>query len=226
MFRRPSRKSRRKRRHFRAHRPWRVAGDEGDGHGAVGFRKPGRKDGGRPGVGKVGSRLVRLLVEEGARCLIADVDGRRVDALREEFRSPSRRWTWRRSDAVSCDIFAPCAGGGVINDKTVEELKCRAVVGSANNQLEDDRTATACTSGEFVRPGLRGKRRRFDSGGRRIDRIQRGTRHGQDGSIYDMLLKIYRLSREQNIPTYRAVDRLVAKRMEQVADLRRIFLGL
>lgn len=34
-----------------------------------------------------------------------------------------------------CDIFAPCAFGGVLNEETIPLLNCRAVVGSANNQL-------------------------------------------------------------------------------------------
>ncbi len=179
------------------------------------------------GVGKVGSRLVRLLVEEGARCLIADVDGRRVDALREEFPESVEAVDVATIHAVSCDIFAPCAGGGVINDKTIEELKCRAVVGSANNQLEDDRHGDRLHElGILYAPdylvNAGGLIQVADElSGYNEERVMAKTR-----SIYGMLLKIYRLSREQNIPTYRAEDRLVANRMEQVADLRRIFLGL
>jgi len=33
------------------------------------------------------------------------------------------------------DVFCPCARGGIINEKTIPELNCAAVVGSANNQL-------------------------------------------------------------------------------------------
>jgi len=39
--------------------------------------------------------------------------------------------------AVDCDIYAPCALGGTLNDETIAELRCAAVVGSANNQLAD-----------------------------------------------------------------------------------------
>ncbi len=35
-----------------------------------------------------------------------------------------------------CDIFAPCAVGGVLNSQTIPRLACKAVVGAANNQLE------------------------------------------------------------------------------------------
>jgi leucine dehydrogenase len=36
---------------------------------------------------------------------------------------------------VPCDIFSPCALGGVLNPASVEELRCGIVVGAANNQL-------------------------------------------------------------------------------------------
>ena len=41
-------------------------------------------------------------------------------------------------DAVydaECDIFSPCALGAILNDETIPRLRCRAVAGSANNQL-------------------------------------------------------------------------------------------
>jgi leucine dehydrogenase len=37
-----------------------------------------------------------------------------------------------------CDIFAPCAMGGILNAQTIPELDCKAVVGAANNQLQDE----------------------------------------------------------------------------------------
>jgi leucine dehydrogenase len=39
---------------------------------------------------------------------------------------------------VECEIFCPCAIGGILNDKTIPKLKCRLVAGCANNQLEDE----------------------------------------------------------------------------------------
>jgi leucine dehydrogenase len=40
-----------------------------------------------------------------------------------------------RIHAAEVDIWSPCALGGVINDATIPELRCRAIVGAANNQL-------------------------------------------------------------------------------------------
>ena len=43
--------------------------------------------------------------------------------------------------SVECDIFAPCALGGVLNSKTIPQLKCRVVAGGANNQLAEPEDA-------------------------------------------------------------------------------------
>src|SRR5699024_11981036 len=40
---------------------------------------------------------------------------------------------------VDCDIFAPCALGGGINDGTISRLKAKVFAGSANNQLLEER---------------------------------------------------------------------------------------
>jgi leucine dehydrogenase len=36
-----------------------------------------------------------------------------------------------------CDVFAPCAMGGVLDRATIERLRCRVVCGGANNPLAD-----------------------------------------------------------------------------------------
>ena len=38
---------------------------------------------------------------------------------------------------TNCDIISPCALGGAINQSNLHQLKCKAIVGAANNQLED-----------------------------------------------------------------------------------------
>ncbi|MBW3608867.1 MAG: GYD domain-containing protein, partial [Actinobacteria bacterium] len=44
---------------------------------------------------------------------------------------------------TSCDVFAPCAVGGVINDETLPQLRCRIVAGGANNVLARPELADA-----------------------------------------------------------------------------------
>ena len=41
---------------------------------------------------------------------------------------------------TNCDIISPCALGGTINQSTRNKLKCKAIVGAANNQLDNPKT--------------------------------------------------------------------------------------
>jgi leucine dehydrogenase len=94
------------------------------------------------GLGRVGGALARLLAEEGARLLAADVDeGKR--ALADELGAD-----WTDPDAAllaDVDVVAPCALGGVLNPDTVPSLRCRAIAGAANNQLAAEPVAELLT---------------------------------------------------------------------------------
>ncbi len=88
------------------------------------------------GVGKVGSALVERLTKLGAHTIVADVSPAAVAHAAREYDSevvaPGEIFD------VACDLFAPCALGGALNESTISRLNCTAVVGSANNQLETD----------------------------------------------------------------------------------------
>ena len=85
------------------------------------------------GVGHVGARLARLLVDEGAEVVVSDVRAERADALVRELGVASVPYEHALSTA--CDILSPNALGGVFHDGTIPQLACRAIVGAANNQL-------------------------------------------------------------------------------------------
>lgn len=87
------------------------------------------------GVGNVGSKLANILFWEGANLIICDVDPEKTHeaAILYGAQIVSTEEIYR----VPCDIFAPCSLGGILNDETIPLLKCRAVAGAANNQLQD-----------------------------------------------------------------------------------------
>ncbi|MBV6450867.1 MAG: Leucine dehydrogenase [Anaerolineales bacterium] len=93
------------------------------------------------GLGKVGMSLASRLVAEGALVKATDIRSENCRQAAEQFGveivQPEAIYD------VECDIFAPCALGGVINDQTLPRLKCKIIAGSANNQLEDDRHGEA-----------------------------------------------------------------------------------
>lgn len=87
------------------------------------------------GVGDVGAPLARRLAAEGARVRVADVDRDRAAGLAAEL--DTTPLDPARAHASPCDVFAPCAVGQVLDERTVPELACAVVAGSANNQLAD-----------------------------------------------------------------------------------------
>lgn len=91
------------------------------------------------GVGDVGAPLARLLAAAGATLTLADTDFARLDALAAELGAETVP-----VDAIydlPCDLLAPCAIGAVLNAATIPRLACRAVCGSANNQLATEHDA-------------------------------------------------------------------------------------
>ncbi|MBL7661662.1 Glu/Leu/Phe/Val dehydrogenase [bacterium] len=100
------------------------------------------------GAGHVGYPLVLDLVKAGAHVIVADTNERQVTALKKEVDveevSPDEILS------VPCDIFAPCAIGGIINPQTVNRLKCKILAGAANNQLEGPQTERMIWSREIL----------------------------------------------------------------------------
>ncbi|ELY95316.1 Glu/Leu/Phe/Val dehydrogenase [Natrialba chahannaoensis JCM 10990] len=100
------------------------------------------------GLGKVGRLLAEELLEHGASVTISDVNQEAVD----EF-SAAHDVDVVAPDAVyeePCDVFAPCAIGGVVNDETIDQLQCDIVAGSANNVLKERRHADALAERDIL----------------------------------------------------------------------------
>jgi leucine dehydrogenase len=174
------------------------------------------------GVGRVGSRLVERLVAEGASVTIADIDTDAVARVASEHDvtvvDPDDIY------GIKCDVFCPCALGGILNDRTIPRLKCRAVAGAANNQLENERDGDALHKrGILYAPDYI-----INAGGliNVADEI-----HGYDkerakrktAAIKDVLLDVLTAARKQGIPTYVAADRFAEQRIEQVGRVRRSY---
>jgi len=85
------------------------------------------------GVGQVGSRLCRLLHEQGARLTVTDVDPEAVRRVVEELGAETA--SVGAIYDVEADVFSPNAAGGILSPATLPRLRVRAVVGAANNQL-------------------------------------------------------------------------------------------
>lgn len=80
-------------------------------------------------------------MKEGAVLTVSDIDKNPIDWIKEhgevEVVEPEK------AHQVPCDIFSPCAGGGVFTPEKIKELNCKVIAGAANNQLAGEEEGKA-----------------------------------------------------------------------------------
>lgn len=88
------------------------------------------------GVGQVGYGLARLLKKSKAAIIVSDVSGERAQKAADEL--GARIVPPSKIHVVQADVFAPCALGGILNSKTIPQIRARIVAGGANNQFQKE----------------------------------------------------------------------------------------
>ena len=175
------------------------------------------------GCGSVGYHLAQLLHTEGAKIVCTDIDPQRVKRVVDECGAtavaPSDIY------GVPADVFAPCALGAVINDDTIRRLEVEIVAGGANNQLAEDRHGDLLEARHITyAPDY------VINGGGLInvnaelhDWSPERARN-KAGEIYDTILRVFEIARDEGIPSYRAADRLAEQRIATIAQVRRNYV--
>ena len=172
------------------------------------------------GVGKVGFAFVRLLVEQ--RCEVVVTDAREeavekaVTELGVKSVAPSDIFS------VDCDVFSPCALGGILDSETIPRLSCEAVVGSANNQLATREDAERLAGrGILYAPDFV-----VNAGGliNVYDELRGYSRtramHRIDG-LFNATTRILETARAEGVEPVAAAERLAERRIEEVGSLAR-----
>lgn len=174
------------------------------------------------GVGAVGAKLAAMLKKEGAIVFVADIDkekvGKVVNELGVEAVSNDDILT------MTCDVFAPCALGAIINDASVDKLQCKIVAGAANNQLERIQHADELRKRDILYApdyvinagGLINVYLEIE--GYNLERAERMTR-----GIYYNLMKIFDLSEENNLSTAMAATAMVDERLAKLGKASNIY---
>ena len=173
------------------------------------------------GLGVCGSKALRLLVEAGAKVIVTDVDPDKVNSAVKEFGVTAVAPELIYDQDV--DIFAPYALGAVINDDTIDRLKCRVVAGSANNILAEERHGDALQARGIVYAvdyvansgGTIFDTDRFRKGGFQPERAWANVNR-----IYDRILEVFRIADAEHIPYYRAADQLAERRIAALDSVR------
>ena len=173
------------------------------------------------GLGVVGSQAVRLLVEQGARVTVTDIDPAKVErAVEQHGVTPAAPEEIHRLDV---DVFAPYALGGVINDTTLPELHAKVVAGAANNILAEERHGDELEARGIVYAvdyvansgGTIFDTDRFRKGGFQHERAMANVLR-----IYDRTHELFELAARDGIPCHRAADRLAEQRIAALDRVR------
>ncbi|MBT8142003.1 MAG: Glu/Leu/Phe/Val dehydrogenase [Gammaproteobacteria bacterium] len=171
------------------------------------------------GVGSVGYHLVKMLRDKGAKVYITDINEKRVDEIVQELGAEAVGL----NDIYDTDakVFVPCALGGVINENTIDRLKCDIVCGSANNQLDTSKMGHelesrnilyapdyAVNAGGLINVAI-------ELQGYDTDRSYRMV-----SNIYNIMERIYKISERDSIPPFEAANRLAEERIKMLGETK------
>lgn len=177
------------------------------------------------GVGAVGFELAKLVNDHGGEIIFTDISERNIQRMKEHFPGAQFVDSAQIFDQ-SCDIFAPCALGGAINDETVTRLQSKIVCGAANNQLLKPYHGDSLKKkGILYCPDYL-----INAGGLMNVSIEfEGWNDGKSrrmiNTIYDTALNIFNISDEQNISTSQAADFLAEQRIETIKNIKTSYIG-
>lgn len=165
------------------------------------------------GVGKVGLALAGMLSIEGVELVVADVNDRAASHAASLF--GAKVVDVNEIHRVQCDIFAPCALGEDLNETTIPELGCAAVIGSANNQLavpkDADRLADEgiLYAPDFVVNAGGIINIAAETGGYTVEKAE-----GMIDKIYDNLTEVLQASDSLGITTEKAAEFVAESRID------------
>lgn len=161
------------------------------------------------GLGHVGSKLSEILFWQGANLILTDIDQKKTNEYCQLY--GAKTVAPEDFTSVKCDILAPCAMGGIINDKALSHLNCKAIAGGANNQLQDaEHGIQLLEKGILYAPdyiinagGIINVAVEFEPNGYNPaiarDKVDR---------IFDTLWNIFQLSQKENKPTSEIADEI------------------
>jgi len=172
------------------------------------------------GLGKVGFKVAVQLLESGANLYVTDINEKAIQELVElskKYDGNVQVVSANEIYSVEADVFVPCALGAIINDETIQQLKVKAIAGSANNQLLDEEKhgSALYEKGILYAPDYI-----VNAGGliQVADELYGPNKARvlkKTEAIYSSLLEVYKFSESEQIPTSKAANLFVEKRIEE-----------
>jgi leucine dehydrogenase len=177
------------------------------------------------GVGAVGRHLMELLQEAGAQLIYADINEKNLKLMADKYPS-AKKVKPEEIHQVSCDIFAPCALGASVNDQTVDQLRCKIVAGSANNQLARAEHAEILRKKNILYApdylinagGLMNVSLEFE--GWSDAKARKMT-----DNIFTTTVEVFKTAEKENITTAQAADLYAQRRLDTIKAIKSSYLG-
>jgi valine dehydrogenase (NAD+) len=164
------------------------------------------------GVGKVGLTLARHLVDEGAVVVASDVDRAALEQATRTLGLPTA--PPEHAHAVECDIFSPCALGGVLAPERIPQMRCEAVVGAANNQLTEPRSARLLLdAGITFVPDFVANAGGIINIAQELVGYDRELAQAQVRTIFDTTMAVLREAKTAGASTTEVADRMAERRL-------------
>ncbi len=164
------------------------------------------------GCGHVGTALCRLLAAAGARLIVSDVDGAKAARLAADH--DARVVPTSEILDQSADVFAPCALGGVLNERSIPRLRVEIVAGAANNQLLGPGDGRALTErGILYIPDYIANAGGVINGCREVVGWASERTLEKVRGIHDTVLRLLDTAAAEGITTDVAADRLAEERL-------------
>ena len=161
------------------------------------------------GLGSVGYATAELLHKDGVKLKVFDINPKAVEQAVSELGAEAAP-DQAAIIAAECDIFAPCALGGVLTMDNLDRLKAAIVCGAANNPLATPEVGEAL-EGKGI---LYGPDFIVNAGGvaNSTTEAEMGERYSlkvveeKIARIYQTTLDVFKLAKEKGISTCRAAD--------------------
>ena len=166
------------------------------------------------GAGGVGLALIKILLEKEAEVLVSEVK-ESVLALVKSQHPQVKEIDPQEVVETPCDIFSPCAMGGVITEFNYSKLQCPIIAGGANNQLSTSALAFKLfKQGIFYAPDF------VVNCGGLIQVFSNWKQYPEDWiykkieEVKEKIKSICRLSEEKGIPTSEVAITIAQERID------------
>jgi leucine dehydrogenase len=177
------------------------------------------------GAGHVAEYVCEHLATEGAKICICDIFPEKAKLVAKK--TNAETVAAEKIHDVHADIFCPCALGAIVNDATIPRFKFKIIAGGANNQLEDEKK-----HGQMLRDKgiIYAPDYAINAGGlinvyNELEGYSQERALKQAEGIYDTILKIFAISKRDNVPTHEASNRLAEERINSIKRIKSIYAG-